>query len=144
MIARLILILAGAAFLSACSHRQAAPVVGDAGRGLDVEGVYQYETVLNRGTDTGRPRDTLAERVSGLIRLEEANGSFGGEITATGRSPMPIISVMRTRGNELAVQARDGNGDAVTLRLTFVGDGFNGVWITGNGFSSPVRGVRRE
>lgn len=128
----------------ACSQRQTAPLVGDQGMQPSLAGVYQYEAVLNRGTDTGAPSAFASERVSGTIRLEEVEGGYRGEITASGRTSMPIISVMRGRDREVTLLARDSDGGRITLRLNFVGDGFNGAWVSSNGFSAPVRGMRRQ
>lgn len=110
---------------------------------MNVAGTYQYETILNRGGEPGSAAAMLPERVSGTIRLEGREGRYTGEVTATGRSPMPVTSVMVDR-NQATIQVRDRDGGPITLRLAFQGESFNGQWIASNGIASAVRGTRRQ
>lgn len=129
--------------LLGCAAPRTAPVTSEPGADLAIAGVYQYETILNRGAEQGRPTAALSERVTGTIALEGSEGRYTGEITASGRSPMPITSVMVSR-NEATLQARGGDGGPVTLRLVFQGDAFAGQWEASDGFVSRVTGVRRR
>lgn len=134
----------GALLASACATpRQAAPLPPSSGEEVSIVGIYRYETVLNRGSEPGSVRAQLPEAVTGTLRIEEQDGRLGGEITATGRTAMPITSIMRNR-NEATVQARGPDGSPITLRIAFYGNSFSGQWIESNGVAAPMRGARRQ
>ena len=129
---------------AACANpRQTAPLPPASGEEISLVGVYQYETVLNRGAEPGGVGARLPEAVSGTLRLEEQEGRLTGEITASNRTAMPITSVIRNR-NEATIQARGPDGSPITLRIAFYGDSFSGQWIESNGVAAPVRGARRR
>jgi hypothetical protein len=123
--------------LVACaSPRQSAPLSNAPDMEVNPIGVYRYQMAYND------PIARRTEMVSGNIVIQGQGDGYGGEVTASGRSALPITYVQTSRGNELLVQVRGEEGP-ITLNLVFVGDTFRGQWVESNNLAHQLSGTRR-
>jgi hypothetical protein len=124
------------ALLPACAQpRQAAPIVPGQATEMPVAGTYQFQMNYND------PATRRVELVSGTIVIEQQQGRYTGQITATGMTPYPITNV-NSANQDIVIQARTAEG-TITVGLTFLGDSFNGYWEDSTRLRHPIRGSRR-
>jgi hypothetical protein len=124
------------AVLPACAQpRQTAPVVPGQATEMPIAGTYQFQMNYND------PAARRVELVSGTIVIEQQQGRYTGQISATGMTPYPITNV-NFANQDLVIQARTSEG-TITLGLTFLGDSFNGYWEDTTRLRHPIRGSRR-
>jgi hypothetical protein len=124
------------ALLPACAQqRQTTPVVPGQSTEMPIAGTYQFQMNYND------PAARRVELVSGTIVIEQQQGRYTGQISATGMTPYPITNV-NFANQDLVIQARTSEG-TITLGLTFLGDSFNGYWEDTTRLRHPIRGSRR-